>query len=212
VVEDPLRLFYDRNASSRFAKGVPTKQLTDEMELAYPSVLKRRYRIQEAVQQGKRVGLPGEAPEEGLPDSKVEVDETYQNAEEKRKPRRNPDDPSRRRANKSRGRGFYENDRPPVLGMIGRETGWASFQVCPDTEKETVQTTVTGETSEDAIVFTDENRSYVWLDGKEESRTRKAIDHSAAWAGDRDKDCNREVHVNTTEGIWTSLRNRPRRL
>jgi hypothetical protein len=32
-----------------FAKGVPIKWLTDEMDLAYPSVLKRHHRIQEAV-------------------------------------------------------------------------------------------------------------------------------------------------------------------
>ncbi len=68
-----------------FAKGVPTKHLTDEMDLAYPSVLKRRHRIQEAVQQGERVGLPGEAPKNGLPDPEVEADEMYQNAGEKRK-------------------------------------------------------------------------------------------------------------------------------
>ena len=60
-----------------FAKGVPTKWLTDEMDLAYPSVLDRRHRIQEAVRQGERVGLPGEAPEDGLPDSEVEADEMY---------------------------------------------------------------------------------------------------------------------------------------
>ena len=61
-----------------FAKGVPTKHLTDEMDLAYPSVLKRRHRIQEAVQQGERVGLPGGALEHELPDPEVEADEMYQ--------------------------------------------------------------------------------------------------------------------------------------
>jgi transposase-like protein len=37
-----------------FAKGMPTKWLTDEMDLAYPSVLDRRHRIQRAVQEGER--------------------------------------------------------------------------------------------------------------------------------------------------------------
>jgi hypothetical protein len=69
-----------------FAKGVPTGHQTDEMDLAYLSVLKRRHRIQEAVQQEERVGLPGEAPqdgpqdgtpEDGLPDPEVEADEMY---------------------------------------------------------------------------------------------------------------------------------------
>ena len=68
-----------------FAKGMPTKWLTDEMDLAYPSVLKRRHRIQEAVQEGERVGLPGRVPDDGLPDPEVEADEMYQNAGEKRR-------------------------------------------------------------------------------------------------------------------------------
>jgi len=62
-----------------FAK-VPTKHLTDEMDLVYPSVLERRPRIQKAVQQGGQVGLSGEAPEDELPDPEVEADEMYQNA------------------------------------------------------------------------------------------------------------------------------------
>ena len=61
-----------------------------------------------------------------------------------------------------------------------------------------------------APIFTDENRSYLWLESKEEPRTRKAIDHSMGWAEDQDGDGKREVHVNTIEGIWTSLRNRLR--
>ena len=68
-----------------FAKGVPTKWLTDEMDLAYPSVLDRPHRIQEAVQKGERVGLPSGASEDGLPDPEVEADEMYQNAGEKRR-------------------------------------------------------------------------------------------------------------------------------
>ena len=70
-----------------FVKGIPTKWLTDEMDLAYPSVLKRRHRIQEAVQNGKRVGLPAGSPEEGPAavhaDQEVEVDEMYQHAEKR---------------------------------------------------------------------------------------------------------------------------------
>ena len=69
-----------------FAKGVPTKWLTDEMDLAYPSVLKRRHCIQEAVREEERVGLPGGVPDDGLPDPEVEADEMYQNAGEKGDP------------------------------------------------------------------------------------------------------------------------------
>jgi transposase-like protein len=193
-----------------FAKGVPTKHLTDKMHLAYPSVLKRRHRIQEAVGRGERVGLPGEASDE-LPDPEVEADEMYQNAGKKGKPHRSPDDPPRRRANKARGRGTYKNDRPPVLGMVGRESGWARFRVCVGTKEDTIRTTVAEKTAEETCIFTDENRSYLWLENVGESRTRKAVDHSEGWAEDRDGDGIREVHINTIEGIWTSLRNRLRR-
>ena len=33
-----------------------------------------------------------------------------------------PDDPPRRRANNVKGHGTWENDRPPVVGVIGRES------------------------------------------------------------------------------------------
>jgi hypothetical protein len=62
-------------------------------------VLKRRHRIQEAIRQEQRVGLPGEAPDE-LPDPKFEADEMYQNAGKKGDPHSAPDDPPRPRANK----------------------------------------------------------------------------------------------------------------
>ncbi|MCS4193708.1 transposase-like protein [Salinibacter ruber] len=95
--------------------------------------------------------------------------------------------------------------------MVGRETGWACFRVCLDTKQETIREIVAGETAEEACIFTDENRSYLWLENKEESRTRNAIDHSEGWATGQDGDGIREVHVNTIEGVWTSLRNRLRR-
>ena len=174
-----------------FAKGLPTKWLTDdkwltdEMGLAYPLVLKRRHRIQEAAGRGERVGPPGEAPEDGGPDPEVEADEMYQdemyqNAGKKGDPHLGLNDPPRRRANKQRGRGTYENDRPPIVGMVGRETGWARFRVCRNKKKETLQEILTEETDQEACIFTDENRSYLWLESEEEPRTRKATDHSAS--------------------------------
>ena len=82
--------------------------------------------------------------------------------------------------------------------------------VCPDTTNETLQPVVTEDTAQEATLCTDENRSYLWLERGDEPREHKAIDHSETWAEDRDGDGHREVHVNTIEGIWTSLRNRLR--
>ena len=192
-----------------FAKGMPTEWPVDEMDLAYPSVLERRHRVQEAVRQGERVGLPGGIPEDGLPDPEVEADEMYHaeisaGAGKKGDPHRNPDDPPRQRANKQRGRGTYENDRPPIVGMVGRETGWASFRVCRNTKKETLQEILTEETNQEACIFTDENRSYLWLEGEEESRERKAVNHSKGWAEDRDGD----GKIVTENGRFTSTQSK----
>ena len=49
-----------------------------------------------------------------------------------------PDYPPRRRANKRRGRGTYANDRPPVVGTVGRQTGQVRLRVVKDTKGETL--------------------------------------------------------------------------
>jgi len=95
--------------------------------------------------------------------------------------------------------------------MVGHETGWDCLRVCLDTKEGTIQARVTGETVKEACTFTDENRSYLWLENEKESRTRKAIDHSTSWAEDQDGDGLREAHASTIERIWTSLCNRLRR-
>jgi len=98
--------------------------------------------------------------------------------------------PPRRRANQQRGRGTYANDRPPVLGTVGRETGQVRLRVVQDT---------TGE----AIINTDEYHSYNSI-----ARERDRVCHGRQeWARDDDGDGFCEVHCNTTEGLWTDGRN-----
>lgn len=58
-----------------------------------------------------------------LEDNVVEADARFQNAGGKGDEHCDPLDPPHCRANQRRGRGTYANDRPPVLGVIGRETG-----------------------------------------------------------------------------------------
>ena len=48
-------------------------------------------------------------------------------------------DPPRRRANKRRGRGTYENDRPPILGVIGRGSGQVRLRVVMNTKANTLK-------------------------------------------------------------------------
>src|SRR6185436_3441367 len=70
-----------------------------------------------------RASPSNDFPPSELPDTVVEVDEMYQNAGEKGRRHPDPDDPPRRRALQLNAHGTFENDRPPVFGAIGRESG-----------------------------------------------------------------------------------------
>jgi transposase len=114
-----------------------------------------------------------------------------------------PTDPPRRRANKRRGRGTCANDRPPVLGTIGRQSGQVRLRVVKDTTGPTLREHVHQFTQAGAQVYTDEYDSYNGI-----HRPRATVAHGAhEWARDDDGDGIREVHTNTAEGMWTGLRN-----
>jgi len=71
------------------------------------------------------------------------------------------------------------------------------------TDKETLVNHVHTFTRADAVVFTDEWQSYNHV-----VRSHSTVCHSKKeWARDDDGDGIREVHVNTTEGMWTTVRN-----
>lgn len=113
-----------------------------------------------------------------------------------------PDDPPRRRANKRRGRSTFANDRPPVLGTIGRLSGQVRLRVVKDTQGATLREHVHQFTLPTASVYTDEYDSYNQLD-----RFHATVQHSAhEWARDDDGDGDCEVHTNASEGLWLGLR------
>jgi transposase len=114
-----------------------------------------------------------------------------------------PDAPPRVRANKRRGRGTFANDRPPVLGTVGRQTGQVRLRVSQDTQQRTVREHVEQFSAEGTHIYTDEYDSYNTI-----QRTRSMVCHSRGeWARDDDGDGIREVHTNTLEGLWSGLRN-----
>lgn len=114
-----------------------------------------------------------------------------------------PDDPPRRRANKRRGRGTYANDRPPVVGTVGRQTGQVRLRVVKDTRGETLVDHVHRFTLTGSQLYTDEYQSYHHV-----IRPHATVCHGQKeWARDDDGDGIREVHVNTAEGMWTDVRN-----
>jgi transposase len=116
---------------------------------------------------------------------------------------RDPLDPPRRRANKRRGHGTYANDRPPVVGTVGRQSGQCRLRVRHHTDGKTLQQHVHGYTKKAATCYTDEWQGYSRI-----HRPHYTVCHSQReWARDDDGDGVREVHVNTIEGLWTTTRN-----
>ena len=84
-------------------QGVSSSQLSRELDISRQTVLSLRRKLHasaEAIQ-----------PQDALPDAAVETDEMFQNAGEKGDPHRDASDPPRRRGNKRKGHGTYENDR-----------------------------------------------------------------------------------------------------
>ncbi len=125
-------------------------------------------------------------------------------------PHRDPEDPPRRRGNKFHGHGTWDNDRPPVCGVVGRTSGQVRLHVAKHADRETLEGVVERGTQEGATVNTDEWTSYDHL--PELGRGHATVCHAIGeWARDDDGDGIREVHDNTLEGLWTGLRNFLRR-
>ncbi len=119
-----------------------------------------------------------------------------------------PDDPPRRRANKVRGHGNWDNDRPPVFGTVGRESGQVRLQVGESSSAEPLLRFVEGTTKPDVTLNTDEWQGYNRVSGT--GRVHATVCHTPGkrvWARDNDGDGINEVHNNTMEGFWTGLRN-----
>src|SRR5262249_33779944 len=126
----------------------------------------------------------------------------------KGRPHQRPDDPPRRRANKRRGHGTFDNDRPPVAGVVGRETGQAQLFVLDNVDADTLQWFVGRMTRPGVTLYTDEWGGYARVEAS--GRGHGTVCHTPGereWARDDDGDGIREVHNNTLEGLWTGLRN-----
>ena len=178
-------------------QGTSTKHLAEELGIDRSHLLKRRHEIHKLAEAC--------LPSSPLSDSQAESDEMYQNAGEKGYRHDDPDDPPRPRANKRRGLGTMANDRPPILGVVGRKSGQIRLIVCHNTQQATIQPQVESSTETGTIVYTDECSAYNHL--PETGCSHATVRHSRKeWARDGDGDGIREVHCNTNEGIWTGLR------
>ena len=114
-----------------------------------------------------------------------------------------PADPPRRRANKQKGHGTYANDRPPIVGTVGRESGQVRLRMVKHTNAKTLERHMAQFTQPDAVANTDE-----WPGYNQIENPHVTVKHgSHEWARDDDGDGIREAHINTTEGMWTGVRN-----
>lgn len=183
-----------------FAQGVSTAQLARELGCSRRHLEKLRHRMQAQVRpSGDRTPLN---------DAEVEADEMYQNAGEKGLRHPDPDDPPRRRVNQRRGHGTMENDRPPIVGIVGRQSGEVRLEVVDHTDQATLGALVKEMTTPGAMVYTDEWSGYDHLPTLK--RKHATVCHTPGrreWARDDDGDGIREVDNNTMEGIWTGVRN-----
>jgi hypothetical protein len=174
-------------------QGTPTKHLAEELGIDRSHLLKRRHAIQELAKE--------HLPRSSLTDAETGADEMYQNAGEKGDQHDDPDGPPRRRANKRPGLGTMENDRPPVLGVVGRTSSRLCLTVCDDTQQTTIQPQVEADTEPTTTLYTDEHSAYRHI--AEMGRGHATVCHSRKeWARDDDGDGIREVHCNTMEGIY----------
>jgi transposase len=124
-------------------------------------------------------------------------------------PHNDPADPPRRRANCRRGHGTFDTDRPPIAGVVGRESGEIRLEVIDSASGSELEAIVDDTCLEGTTVNTDEWNGYNRV-GERHHRVHQTVDHSgpkSTWAIDADGDGVREVHCNTMEGLWTGLRN-----
>ncbi|HEX8090662.1 MAG TPA: transposase [Blastocatellia bacterium] len=127
-------------------------------------------------------------------------------------PHTEAEDPPRRRANKARGRGTYEKDRPPIFILVARNVGEVRYFVRKNADSATCLEMVRSFAPAWAsVLYTDELPGYGPVED-ELSVIHYSVRHSKdefgnrEWAKDVDGDGIREVHCNSCEGAGAGLR------
>lgn len=136
----------------------------------------------------------------------VEIDELYVTAGCKGNNNSHlKDNPPRKRGLKKRGRGTYDTDKTPILGLVERN-GNIHFKVLKNVKTKTIKPIIQKVVAKNTTVYTDDYDIYNFLD-KSKKYDRIVVRHSQGeYAIDLDNDGICESHVNTQEGIWSVLR------
>jgi transposase len=105
--------------------------------------------------------------------------------------------PPRCRGLKAPGRGTWETDKIPVLGLVDRQ-GQVYLIPCANVKSQTIQPFVEHLVARGATVYTDSYNIYTFLHRLGYQHER--VNHS------RREYARGEVHVNSVEGLWSLLR------
>jgi len=140
----------------------------------------------------------------------VEIDEAYQTAGSKGNGRKTREDNKsrgikkdlgrdpRKRGLKIKGRGSFQKDKPPVIGMIERGSNTLHLEVTMDVKKDTMKPIVERHIEKGSTVYTDEYSVYNFLENS--GYKHESVNHSAKEYARGD------VHINTQEGVWSLFR------
>ncbi|CAI50814.1 ISH4-type transposase ISNph2 (plasmid) [Natronomonas pharaonis DSM 2160] len=154
------------------------RQLDAEIDVSYRS-LRRRVEQFARTLDAPAINLVGP----------VEIDEFYVSAGKKGRKR---DRESRSRALSKRGRGTYEEDKPPVFTLVDRGTGQRYVVPAKSADEATVRLLLENHEKESLTVYTDGFRAYDPLDDDEDFH-RESVIHGDGEYVDGD------AHVNTCE-------------
>jgi transposase-like protein len=105
--------------------------------------------------------------------------------------------PPRRRGLKKRGRGDWQGDKPPVLGLVDRQ-GQVYLIVLANVQTQTIQPFIERLVARGAQVYTDEYSIYRFL--KRSGYLHETVNHS------RKEYARGKAHVNGVEGLWSLVR------
>jgi len=132
-----------------------------------------------------------------------EIDEVYVTAGQKGKEVIGRE--ARVRGLSQRGRGTYETDRPPILGIVNRCTHLIQLFVCVNLQIITIESLIKKVVKVGSTIYTDEYNIYNRLTNW--NYNHKTVCHSRfEYAIDYDGDGINKAHCNTVEGLWSLLR------